>query len=189
MAHPEWQGTQGYTPDSTMRRDDLLDLNDVLQHPGRKIEVEITTELSEEADLDLLSPLDGYLEAVSTGNLLLITGEFTTRAVVECSRCSAPIEIDVAFEVDEQFPVEGVPSSLSHQDMAKVKEEEPYPLFEGNSLMVEALLRQDLLLAMPLQPTCPGGCEPTMSSASKASSGRPEFASLANLIQPEEEAP
>jgi len=172
-----------------MRRDDLLDLNDVLQHPGRKIEVEITTELSEEADLDLLSPLDGYLEAVSTGNLLLITGEFTTRAVVECSRCSAPIEVDVVFEVDEQFPVEGVPSSLSHQDMAKVKADEPYPLFDGNNLMVEALLRQDLLLAMPLQPTCPGGCEPTVTTSVKGSDGRPEFASLASLIQPEEEAP
>lgn len=171
-----------------MRRDDLLDLNDVLQHPGRKIEVDIATELDEEADLDLVAPLEGYLEAVSTGNLLLISGKFATRAVVECSRCSAPVEVDVEFEVDEQFPVEGTPSSLNHQDMAKVKPDEPFPLFEGNSLMVEALLRQDLLLAMPLKPECLDGCvNPPKGLNVDGGKGRPEFASLADLLEPKEQ--
>jgi len=50
-----------------MKRDDLLDLNDILQHPGRKLEVDISTELPEEEDIDLVKPLEGYLEAVSTG--------------------------------------------------------------------------------------------------------------------------
>lgn len=169
-----------------MRRGDLLDLNDVLQHPGRKIEVEIQTDLEEEGDLDLLEPLEGTLEAVSTGNLLLITGNFRTRAVVECSRCNAPVEADIEFELDEQFPVVGVPSSFSSQDMARVEAEEPYPLFDGNNLMVEALLRQDLLLAMPLQPLCPQGCETQMRRTGDAVAGRPEFANLAGLLSEEE---
>src|SRR5438105_3645937 len=109
-----------------MRREDLLDLNDVVQHPGRKIAVDIATELPEEADLDLVAPLEGYLEAVSTGNILLVTGEFTTRAVLECARCTAPIEQEIAFQVDEQFPIEGIPSSLSQQDFARVAPDEPY---------------------------------------------------------------
>lgn len=172
-----------------MRRDDLLDLNDVLQHPGRKIEVDIATDLDEEGELDLLTPLSGYLEAVSTGNLLLLTGHFETRAVVECSRCSAPIEVDIAFDLDEQFPVEGTPSSLSHQDMARVKPDEPFPLFEENSLMVEALLRQDLLLAMPLKPECPGGCaDLPVEHFGKQAEGRPEFEALKTLLKPEDDA-
>lgn len=142
-----------------LRRDDLLDLNDILQHPGRQLSVEITTELSEEEDLDLVKPLEGVLDAISSGNLLLITGEFTTRAVVECARCTGPIEVDIQFEIDEQFPVVGVPSSLSHQDFAKVEADEPYPLFEGNNLMVESLLRQNLLLNFPVQPLCSFGWE------------------------------
>ena len=143
-----------------MRRDDLLDLNDVLQHPGRRLEVDIETELENEGDLDLVRPLAGFLEATSTGNLLLITGEFKTTAVVECARCSGPIEQEITFEVDEQFPVEGTPSSFNAQDYAKVvPEEEPFPLFDGNSLVVENLLRQTLLLALPLQPLCAYGWE------------------------------
>src|SRR3954471_2501193 len=117
-----------------MKREDLLDLNDVLQHPGRKVAVDISTELPEEADLDLVAPLEGFLEAVSTGNILLITGEFKTKIVVECARCTAPLEQELTFEVDEQFNVEGVPSSLSQQDFAKVVPDEPFELFEGNNL-------------------------------------------------------
>ncbi|MCC7433362.1 MAG: DUF177 domain-containing protein [Methanoregulaceae archaeon] len=175
-----------------MRRDDLLDLNDVLQHPGRKIAVEISTELPEEADLDLVAPLEGEMEVVSTGNLLLVTGTFKTRLVLECSRCTNPIEVDVEFDMDEQFPVEGTPSSFSSQDMAKVVDEEPYPLFEGNLLKVEDLLRQNLLLAIPLTADCLEAtgkpCPDDAASRLKDASneGRLEFQRLAKLLEPED---
>ncbi len=142
-----------------MRRDDLLDLNDVLQHPGRKLAVDISTELPEEEDVDLVAPLEGYLEAVSTGNLLLLTGKFTTTVVTECARCDGPLENPVEFEIEEQFAVEGVPSSYSATDFAKVVEDEPYPMFTGNELMVEQLLRQGLLLNLPIQSLCSFGWE------------------------------
>ncbi len=173
-----------------MRRDDLLDLNDILQHPGRQLSVEVSTELADEEDLDLVKPLEGVLDAISTGNLLLITGEFTTRAVVECARCSGPIETDITFEIDEQFPVVGVPSSMSHQDFAKVEADEPYPLFEGNNLMVEVLLRQNLLLNFPVQPLCAFGWEGECPVAKErgvakgtSGAGRTEFEKLKNLVE------
>ena len=121
--------------------------------------MDIETELDQEGELDLVRPLTGFLEAVSTGNLLLLTGEFEATGVFECARCNAPIENVVKFELDEQFPVEGVPSSLNTQDYARVASDEPYPLFEGNHLMVESLLRQALLLNLPVQPLCPFGWE------------------------------
>lgn len=140
-----------------MRRDDLLDLNEVLQHPGKKLEVDISSELPEETEVELARPLEGYLEAVSTGNLLLLNGKFETAVIAECARCGGPLEVPVDFEIEEQFPVEGVPSSYSAQDYARVAAEEPYQLFEGNSLLTEVLLRQDLLVAIPVQPLCSYG--------------------------------
>jgi len=172
-----------------MIREDLLDLNDALQHPGRKISVDITTELPDEGELDLVAPLEGFLEAVSTGNLLLITGEFKAKAVVECARCSGPVEQLVNLEIDEQFPVVGTPSSLSAKDFAQVAADEPFPLFEGNQLIVEALLRQALLLALPNQPLCEFGWDGDCPVAAeqevalpKASNARPEFLALQNLL-------
>jgi uncharacterized metal-binding protein YceD (DUF177 family) len=175
-----------------MRRDDLLDLNDVLQHPGRQVAVDISTELPEEADLDLIKPVEGYLEAVSTGNILLITGKFTTRLVLECARCSEPLEVDVAFDVDEQFPVEGVPSSFNTQDYARVAPDEPFELFEGNNLIVENLVRQSLLIEIPLQALCEFGWDGPCPVAAKRGvgplepPGRPEFTKLTNLLEPSE---
>ena len=177
-----------------MRRDDLLDLNDVLQHPGRPLAVDVSTELPDEADLDLLTPVEGFLEALSTGNLLLVTGEFTARVVVECARCTGPIETDLKFEIDEQFAVEGTPSSLDPKDSAKVSADEPFPLFEGNGLIVEALLRQALLLAVPVQPLCPFGWDGPCPQAQERgvslpepAPARPEFEGLGNLLRPEAE--
>lgn len=177
-----------------MRREDLLDLNDVLQHPGRRLAVDIATELPDEEDVDLLSPLEGYLEATSTGNVLLVTGTFSARIVVECARCTAPLESNISFEIEEQFAVEGIPSSLSAQDFAKVVADEPFPLFEGNSLIVENLLRQGLLLAIPTQALCEFGWDgpcPVAERQGQDADGKsrinPQFSGLANLL--EDEAP
>lgn len=172
-----------------MRREDLLDLNDVLQHPGRKVSVDVATELPEEADLDLVKPLSGYLEAVSTGNILLLEGSFSAEVVVECARCGAPIEVPVQFELEEQFPVEGTPSSFSSQDYARVAPDEPYDMFDGNSLMVEALLRQTLLVNMPMQPLCGYGWEGPCPIAMERAKGsgppaaRSPFEKLSELLK------
>lgn len=177
-----------------MRRDDLLDLNDVLQHPGRKLEVDISTELPDEEDLDLVKPVEGYLEAISTGNLLLITGKFNTRAVLECARCVEAIEVDIEFEIEEQFPVQGIPSSYGSGDFAKVAPDEPFELFEDNNLIVENLLRQALLVEIPIQPLCSFGWDGDCPVAKEKGvappkpAGRPEFEKLANLMKPGEDS-
>ncbi|HSI72874.1 MAG TPA: DUF177 domain-containing protein [Fimbriimonas sp.] len=177
-----------------MKRDDLLDLNDVLQHPGRKLEVDVSTELPNEEDLDLIKPLEGFLEAVSTGNLLLITGSFKTTAVLECARCTGPVETEVVFDVDEQFPVEGVPSSFSSQDFARVAPDEPFEMFEGNWLMVENLLRQAFFISLPMQPLCPFGWEGQCPQSKQIGIDRKEgdpdhpLEGLAKFLHEEEDA-
>ena len=174
-----------------MRRDDLLDLNDVLQHPGRELAVDVSTELPDVEDLDLLKPIEGFLEAVSTGNLLLLNGKFTGKMVFECARCASPIEKEISFEIEEQFPVEGTPSSLNAQDYARVVPDEP-EMFDGNSLLVEALLRQHLLVALPMQALCEygwdGPCPIALARGAVAKEpehGRPEFEKLSKLLHDE----
>lgn len=177
-----------------MKRDDLLDLNDVLQHPGRTLAVDISTDFKDESDFELGRSLEGFLEAVSTGNALLITGEFKTGVIAPCARCGEAIEVDVTFEVDEQFNVEGTPSSYSPQDYARVAaEDEPYPLFEGNNLIVESLLRQDLIVALPVQPLCQYGWDGPCprAKAARMQSGEEDSGTLKGLAKfkkPEDEA-
>lgn len=177
-----------HSPDA-MKRDDLLDLNDVLQHPGKTLAVDIDTELESQSDVDLLDHVTGYIEAGSTGNLLLLTGEFTTKVNLDCARCSAPLAVDVTFPIDEQVPVEGVPASYGTQEeMARLAPDEPFELFEGNNLMVEALLRESLIVALPIQPLCEFGWDgpcPVAESrgvALKVERSSPLAAQLAEIL-------
>ncbi|MBX3118380.1 MAG: DUF177 domain-containing protein [Fimbriimonadaceae bacterium] len=177
-----------------MKREHLLDLNEVLQHPGKKLSIEISTNLENDPEIELMEPMQGFLEAVSTGNILLLTGTFTAKIIADCARCSGPIEVPVEFEVDEQFPVVGVPASYGMNDYARVdEEEEPYKLFVENSLDVQALLRQDLIVSAPMQPLCQygwdGDCPQAANSGLKpsAAEGRPEFSKLQSLLKGDEE--
>lgn len=156
-----------------MKRDDLLDLNDALQHPGRRIAVDLTTDLPEESEIDLVTPIDGFLEAYSTGNLLVIEGEFKARCLLECARCGAPLEQDVTFQVEEDFPVEGVPSVYAQDDHARVVPDEPYELFDENKLMVENLLRQALIVSLPVAPLCTYGWDGPCPEAARRGVDRP----------------
>jgi len=63
-----------------MTREGLLDLNEAVQHPGKKLVFDVQTELQHEEDIDLLEPVTGQLRAVSTGNLLLVDADLSTRA-------------------------------------------------------------------------------------------------------------
>lgn len=176
-----------------MRSQGTLDLNEALQHPGRKIRFDVNSRLGPDADVELIDSVQGGLEAVSTGNLLLLSGEFTAGVIVPCARCGSPLEAPVSFEIDEQFAVEGVAACYGTGDQARVVADEPFPLFEGNSLILDALLRQSLIVSLPIQPLCKFGWDlpcPNDTAPHQLGGdvpGRTEFQKLKNLIEPTED--
>ena len=151
--------------------------------------MEVSTSLEEEEDLDIIQPITGTLDAVSSGNVLFVKGEFKTELVFECSRCLTPVQVAVKFKVDEEFPVEGTPAGYGNRDYAEVKEEaEPSPLFDGNQLRYEDLLRQDLWLALPMRVLCREACEGIPEAQTVEEHGRPELKKLAQLLEEDKEA-
>ena len=175
-----------------MRREGLIDLNEAVQHPGTKLRFEISTELPNEEDLDLVAPVSGVLEVQSTGNILLLDGKFETKCVVECARCSHPLEKSISFEMADEFQVSGVPSGYGTGDFAKVDAEEDFPLFNENSLMRDDYLRQGLLLNIPVQSLCEHGWDGTCpfnkgDHLKKFEGGHPSMQKLQDLLDPGEE--
>lgn len=137
-----------------MKRYGLVDLNEAVQNPGKRLAFDISTELDDEGDIDLIEPLEGGIEAVSTGNVLLIESQFKTRVVVECARCGEPLERDIEFEMADDFDVVGVPSCYGSDGYAEVVCDEAVPIFDKNGLMLDRYCRQGLLLNLPSQPLC-----------------------------------
>lgn len=177
-----------------MRRTGLLDLNEAVQHPGKKLAFEVSTTLQAEEDLDLIEPVTGDLEAVSTGNILLLKGRYQTTCVMECARCGEPIHQKVEFRMNDEFIVEGVPSGYGTGEYAQVVEEEDYPLFNKNALMKDTYLRQGLLVNLPIQPLCEYGWDgPCPKAKAKESAlvqeaqGHPAMQKLRDLVEPEDD--
>lgn len=172
-----------------MKRAKQVDLNDAVQHPGRVVAFDVETSLEEEEDVDLLKPITGKLEAVSTGNLLFVDGILRVELVLECSRCLKPVDVKMDLQVHEEFTVEGVPAGFGNREYAEVKEEgEAYPLFDGNSLRWEDLVRQSLWLSMPTRTVCSEDCPGIGDFEPHDSVTRPEFAALSQLLDDEEDA-
>ena len=171
-----------------MRKEDLLDLNEAVQNPGKKLSFDFSTALNQEEDLDLVQPVDGQIDAVSTGNMLLVETGLRTTAVVECARCGAPLEIKLDFTMKDEFEVEGVPSCYASDGYAKVVTDEPVPLFKNNALIRDNYVRQGLLLNIPVQPLCSFGWDGPCPNADDegegqtSSHGHPAFADLGNLM-------
>ena len=81
---------------------------------------------------------------------------------------------------------------MNSQDYARVVPDEPVTMFDGNSLLVEALLRQQLLVELPMQALCEYGWDgPCPVAQARAISmpdqphGRPEFEKLSKLLPKE----
>ena len=174
-----------------MKRDGLLDLNSAIQHPGSKLAFDVSTSLGQEQDLDLIEPVTGSLHVECTGNILILSGRFRSRCVLECARCGSPLETDLEFEMEDHIAVEGTPSSYGTGDSARVEAEEDFPIFEGNSLICDAYLRQGVLINLPGQPLCEFGWDgpcPNAVGTERAPPdiGHPAMQNLRKLLHPQE---
>jgi hypothetical protein len=89
-----------------------LDLNDVVQHPGRRVEYLIEIWLEREEAPPLAEPIRGALIAESGGRILRLSGAFRTVVWLECGRCLRYFQLPVAFEIHEEFPLAGTPAGL-----------------------------------------------------------------------------
>ncbi|MFN3689662.1 MAG: YceD family protein [Fimbriimonadales bacterium] len=136
-----------------------LDLNDVVQHPGRRVEYPIELWLEREEAPPLAQPIWGTLVAESGGRILRLHGEFRTTVWLECGRCLSYFQLPVALEIHEEFPLVGTPAGLSAYGYAEVEDRDSFPVFEGNYLYVDDLLRQYLLLELPIAPVCREDCK------------------------------
>jgi DUF177 domain-containing protein len=121
-----------------------IDVADLLSHPGARRPVHL-----EAAVADLGTPvarivepvrLDLVLERVPDG--IVARGELHARWEGECSSCLRELAADLDVGVGELFE----PHPL---------DEDTYPI-EGHEIDLEQLVRDAVLLELPLAPTCAG---------------------------------
>lgn len=129
----------------------VLDTRELGRRPGSMRAVQRTIEAPGNWQLELVrvppdSPveLDLRLESVMEGVLVSGTVEVTVSA--ECGRCLEPVADQLDVEVQELFAYE--PADADDEQ----------PLLRGDFIDIEPLVRDAVMLGLPLNPVCDEDC-------------------------------
>jgi uncharacterized protein len=101
--------------------------------------------------------LDLRLESVMEG--VLVTGTAHAPLTGECVRCLEPIERELDAEFQEMFSYPDADTRTARKDEAgDDAEDEDTLVLEDDLLDLEPVLRDAVVLALPMQPVCQDDC-------------------------------
>ena len=116
---------------------------------------------------DELDPVDDRVQLVQpvqikgnvnrTGNEVSVSGHVETRAQLECDRCLKPVELPV----NADFALEYITGAdyESSSAAALSEEEMSVSVFDGESIDVDEIVKEQILLALPARTLCREDCK------------------------------
>lgn len=105
------------------------------------------------ADEVTLSNLNGTLHLSRTPQGILVQGTLNARIGVECTRCLAPFDLSFDVELSELFVPEWQDQS------GEVRGINPYVIDEGGFIDLTPIMREEGILAVPIQALCSPDCK------------------------------
>nr|CAA9286330.1 hypothetical protein AVDCRST_MAG63-4014 [uncultured Armatimonadetes bacterium] len=136
----------------------LLDISELARTLGMRYTHRFHIPPYPEKDIDYAGPLEGEVTLTNTGALLLLRGHVAADLALECGRCLARTVQPVEAELEEEFDLVTAHNAFHQEEVQAVDEDSPASVIKGNVLDLGDLLRQNLLLAAPLQPLCSEEC-------------------------------
>jgi len=125
------------------RAGSLLELDKTLPAPaGWRVEL---IGVPEDAEVRLRLRLESVMEGV------LVSGDIDVPVVGSCARCLEPVEDTLELDVQELFAYEGSTTE-------ETSEEDEVRRVEGDFLDLEPMVRDAVVLALPLSPVCSENC-------------------------------
>lgn len=86
-----------------------------------------------------------------------VVGDFSTRVEMPCARCLEPVSRDVANKFDLLYRPQGSDAGREELSVTAVEAEVGY--YQGEGLLLEDVLREQILLAVPLRAICKEECK------------------------------
>ncbi|HLM59440.1 MAG TPA: DUF177 domain-containing protein, partial [Pyrinomonadaceae bacterium] len=86
-----------------------------------------------------------------------VAGKIATAVEMECNRCLSPVEKSLDFEFNAAFIT---PENYTQEKEAELKTDDlEVSIFEGDKLDLTELVREQILLNLPLQVLCREDCQ------------------------------
>jgi uncharacterized protein len=86
-----------------------------------------------------------------------IQGRLATRLELSCARCLEPIAQDVKREFDLLYRPQGADAGRDEMSVTDAEAEISY--YEGEGILLDDVVREQVLLAVPLKVTCREDCK------------------------------
>lgn len=121
------------------------------------VELDNADELNlEDESVKLAGPISGRLRMRRTNQGVLVDGPVEAQVELTCGRCLDSFTLPISFDLEEQFyPTIDVITGLS---LPENDDELIFPIDQNHQLDLREALRQNLLLALPMQPICKEDC-------------------------------
>jgi uncharacterized protein len=91
------------------------------------------------------------------GTEVFVNGHVKTRAAVECDRCLKQVELPVAADFELEY-VTG-PTYESSEAAELIEDEMSVSVFDGDSIDVDEIVKEQILLAVPTRTLCRPDCK------------------------------
>ncbi|MEQ9081919.1 MAG: DUF177 domain-containing protein [Sandaracinaceae bacterium] len=114
------------------------------------------TEVSLAPDAD-----EGHLSlhAHKQGDDVIVTGKLRAALVTPCARCLEPAPVPVDAEVVNLFTARGAALRPEPDELDLTPEDLDREFYAGDRIVLDDIVREYLLLEVPIQPVCQPGCE------------------------------
>jgi uncharacterized protein len=111
---------------------------------------------------------EGLLDvrASKSGNDVVVTGKLDADLAIPCARCTEPFSLHVHSDIRVLYAPASKLKAPSKNDYEFSAEEADTLPYDGETVVLDDLVRDELLLEIPMIPLCSEGC-PGMSGAPK----------------------
>ena len=141
----------------------VLDTRELGRRPGSMRRVSRSVPAPAHLGVDVLGvpegsalELDLRLESVVEG--VLVSGTVSGTVTGECVRCLDPVSRHLEVDVQELWTHQGRDTGRPAPAGEEAEETDELPRLDGDLLDVEPVLRDAVVLALPLQPLCRDDC-------------------------------
>lgn len=170
-----------------------LDLLEVLRASGASIEREIVIPAGLLKDeWELTEPVSGIVRVSNARQNVVVRGKAKTSVILQCSRCLGDFGFPVELVLDVVVPLSTFNAHLGAARVAddgtegmELSPDDIALLFQEHTLDVDELVRQAIVLEVPIQPLCSPDC-PGIPEAQLyvEREADPRLSALQNLINP-----
>ncbi len=132
-----------------------LDFNETLAVGALDLgqDLELKAPLRASGRAELVKEARGAREVVED---IRLVGQLSTRVQSRCARCLEPVENSVAEEFDLIYRPQGVDARGEEASISRAETEIGY--YQGDGLLLEDVLREQILLALPAKQVCSESC-------------------------------